>query len=84
MRTSDPGYAFVSSESSVPPSLDMAMKANALAVFAAQHSCQRIYAILPTRSGGTLRFRHLQPLDTALGQQCAKSEPKRSVIFGDS
>ena len=84
MRTSDPGYAFVSSESSVPPSLDMAMKANELAVFAVLHSCQRIYAILPTRSGGTLRFRHLQALDPAHGQQRAKSELKRSVNFGDS
>jgi hypothetical protein len=68
----------------VPPSLDMAMKANELAVFAALHSCQRIYAILPTRSVGTLRSPQIQPLDTALGQQRAKSEPKRSVNFGDS
>ena len=60
------------------------MKANQLWVFAVLHCCQRIYAILPKRSGGTLRFRHLQALDTALGQQRTKSEPKRSVNFGDS
>jgi hypothetical protein len=68
----------------VLPSLDMAMRANELSVFAVLHCWQRIYAILPTRSGGTLCFRHFQALDTALGQQRTKSEPKRSVNFGDS
>ena len=66
------------------PSLDAAVKSHELSVFAVLHCCQRIYSILPTRSGGTLRFRHLQALDPAHGQQRAKSELKRSVNFGDS
>ena len=68
----------------MPTSLDMAMKANDLAVLAVLHGCQRIYAILPTRSGGTLRSRHFQPLDTVLGKQGTETKSRRSVNFGDS
>src|SRR5215211_6319856 len=61
---------------------DQSAELQACRVFAVEHRCERIRAIVETCPQGSLCSRQFQPLGTTLGQKCAKAYAECFCVFG--